>query len=52
MVQRMNSTKLIAKLGLKKNVIREAKIENGKAYCWVPSKGWQRCRLNQVEAAE
>lgn len=51
----MNTTtekKLIAKMGLNKNVIRDAKIENGKAYCWVPSKGWQRCRLNQVEAAK
>jgi len=43
-------TKLIAVLGLNKNVIREAKEEDGKFYAWVPRKGkWERVAKTKIK---
>ena len=47
-------TKLIAVLGLKKNVIREAKEEAGKFYAWVPTANygageWQRVAKTKIK---
>jgi hypothetical protein len=47
-------TKLTAVLGLKKNVIREAKQEGGKFYAWVPKANygageWQRVAKTKIK---
>ena len=49
-----NTTKLIAVLGLKKNVIREAKEIEGKFYAWVPAASsgageWQRVARAKIQ---
>jgi hypothetical protein len=47
-------TKLIAVLGLNKNVIREAKEVGGKFYAWVPNANygageWQRVAKTKIQ---
>ncbi len=46
-------TKIVAVLGLKKNIIREAKEENGKYYAWVARANngageWQRVAKTKI----